>query len=190
MLALRHARQWLEQKNWSVRLAELEATWLLCCWLFVPIGMLFLVSRIGPSVYVVRATIVAASAFYLMAARGLMQLKGAARLAGAGVIALLLTAELDGYYREDTKEHSTAWSRTYPALSSPAISSSFTIGRARPPSTITSIAPMSSASASRHVDWLRCGRDHPTAICRHSIRRPPATAGYGWFSRTARMSIT
>ena len=106
--ALRHARQWLEQKNWTVRLAELEATWLLCCWLFVPIAMLFLVSRIGPSVYVVRATIVAASAFYLMAARGLMQLKGAARLAGAGVIALLLTAELGGYYREVTKEQ---WNR-------------------------------------------------------------------------------
>jgi mannosyltransferase len=102
--ALRHARQWLEQKNWTVRLAELEATWLLCCWLFVPIAALFVISRIGPSVYLFRATIVAASAFYLMGARGLMQLKGAARLAGMTVIALILAAELGGYYREITKE--------------------------------------------------------------------------------------
>jgi uncharacterized membrane protein len=102
--ALRHARQWLEQKNWTVRLAELEATWLLGCWLVVPIAALFLLSRIGPSVYVVRATIVAASAFYLMGARGLMQLRGVARLVGVSVIALMLTAELGGYYREITKE--------------------------------------------------------------------------------------
>ena len=102
--ALRHARQWLEQKNWTVRLAELEATWLLCCWLFIPIAALFFISRIGPSVYLVRATIVAASAFYLMGARGLMQLRGAARLAAVCVVTLMLTVELGGYYRAVTKE--------------------------------------------------------------------------------------
>jgi 4-amino-4-deoxy-L-arabinose transferase-like glycosyltransferase len=103
-VALRHARQWLEEKNWTVRLAELETTWLLCCWLFIPIAALFFISRVGPSVYVVRATIEAASAFYLMGARGLMQLRGAARMAAVCVIAVILAVELGGYYRAVTKE--------------------------------------------------------------------------------------
>ena len=154
--ALRHARQWLEEKHWTVRLAELEATWLLCCWLFVPIGMLFLVSRIGPSVYVVRATIVAASAFYLMAARGLMQLKGAARLAGAGCdrrAADRRTRRLLSRGDEGAMEpHGRGRIRPRRARRSLHFSRSVPPGRLR---LLLQSAPMSDASASRHVDWRR-----------------------------------
>jgi uncharacterized membrane protein len=108
----------LEGMTWTVRLADLKSSWLLICWMAVPIGVLFVISRAGTPLYLTRATIAAASAFYLLAARGLAQLRRLA-VPGAVVIAILLTAELTAYYKRVTKEQWQIVSRDVAALARP-----------------------------------------------------------------------
>ena len=98
----------LEERSWTVCLADLITSWLLTCWLVVPIATLFLISRLGTPIYLSRATIAAASGFYLMVARGLVQLQGPVRKAALILVLLLLSAELRAYYRNTTKEQ---WNR-------------------------------------------------------------------------------
>ena len=93
-----------EQKTWILRPADLKATWLLLCWLVIPIAALFVISRIGTPIYLTRATIAASSAFYLLAARGVMQLRGLLHVAVVIVVGMLLFREVVGYYRATTKE--------------------------------------------------------------------------------------
>ncbi|MBA2556605.1 MAG: glycosyltransferase family 39 protein [Chloroflexi bacterium] len=102
-VSLRHPVRSLEDVVWTVRLADLKATWLLICWLTIPIGVLFVISRLATPLYLTRATIAASSAFYLLAARGLTQLGGFGVLV-AVLLAMLFTGELAGYYRTTTKE--------------------------------------------------------------------------------------
>jgi mannosyltransferase len=104
--------------SWTVRLADLKSSWLLVCWMAVPIGILFVISRAGTPLYLTRATIAAASAFYLLAARGLAQLRRLA-VPGTVVVAALLSAELVAYYQRITKEQWQMVSRDVAALAQP-----------------------------------------------------------------------
>jgi mannosyltransferase len=105
---LRNPLRSLEEKNWTVYLADTVTSLVLACWLVGPIAIPFVISKVGTPIYLSRATIAAASAFYLMVARGLMQLNGPVRQATLILVLLLLSVELRGYYRETTHEQ---WNR-------------------------------------------------------------------------------
>jgi mannosyltransferase len=94
----------LANRAWFVRIADVQWSWLLVCWLVVPIAALFVISHVGTPIYVDRATIAAASAFYLLVARGLTQLRGGLRVVVLATACVLLCAELVEYYKGVGKE--------------------------------------------------------------------------------------
>ncbi len=82
-----------------------QARWLLLGWLLAPVLVPFVVSRMGPPIYVIRLALPAALALLLLAALGVAALGRAVVRSGVlALLALLAVTALVPYYRESHKE--------------------------------------------------------------------------------------
>lgn len=90
---------------WKVRLLDVDKSFLLLIWLFVPIILPFIISQFTAPIYLKRCTIVASPAFYLLTARGVKNISNklavAAVLVSVGALSLVSVKE---YYSKTIKE--------------------------------------------------------------------------------------
>ncbi len=94
----------LESYSWEVRIQDAAPVYFLAVWLITINLIPFIISRFSAPIYLVRYTIAASVALYLLVAKGIVNIKHRyTKLAVIGIIVVLSVANLQVYYTSITK---------------------------------------------------------------------------------------
>lgn len=95
----------LRSMSWNIKLEAIDEFLLLAMWLFLPIVLAFIVSKVATPIYVTRYLIGASPALYLLVAKGLSELNTRKVIYPALIAIVLLSVPgLANYYVHDVKE--------------------------------------------------------------------------------------
>ncbi len=94
----------IESYRWELRFIDANNNYFLLIWLFIPIILMFMLSKLFVPIYWTRHTIGSSLAFYILAANGIRNLRPRLVKFIIAVIILLSLVNLRGYYGNSHKE--------------------------------------------------------------------------------------
>jgi mannosyltransferase len=95
----------LKSYQWKLRLTNVDKMYLLLIWLITPIVLPFIISRFSQPIYQNKYTIIASSAFFLLVARGVNNVRTKyVRSSIIGIVIILSLIHIRAYYSNINKE--------------------------------------------------------------------------------------
>jgi mannosyltransferase len=97
--------RFLESYEWKIHLLNIDMLCFLIMWLMTPLILPFIISRFSQPIFIARYTIIASSAFFLLVAGGISNVRSKpVRSIVISIVIILSLRSVAGYYMEPDKE--------------------------------------------------------------------------------------
>jgi mannosyltransferase len=97
--------RFLESYEWKIRLLNIDVLCFLIMWLMTPLILPFIISKFSQPIFIAKYTIIASSAFFLLVAGGISNVRNKhVRSIVIGIVIMLSLRSVAGYYTEPDKE--------------------------------------------------------------------------------------